>query len=437
MARAPLTDLLDRIRRSVEERRYDDGAAIARVVLAAYPKCIQASRMLAEALWENGMPDESRAAFEAVLERDPEDFVAYAGLGLIAEQSGTLDQAVSYLRRASELAPNSEEVRDELVRLYQRQGQADSGKLKISRAALARIYARSEMPSRAVVEYQAVLEEEPNRMDVRLGLAEVLWREGKPAEAKGQAETVLKYLPDSIKAQLILAAVARSEGREQHAQELLDQVVALDPLGEYAERLFGTDSPLPPTDPVLEVPDYLLGKGEPLAEGEETDLELPDWLMPEPEPEPTEGQKAVEDEDQEVEEFAAEVGVEAESGRTAPRQRDVGPESGTPAGDDSWLQELRAAQAPPAPESLAAALSEAWVTYKRKGVAAALEAYRPLVEAEESIEDVIQALTIIVADTDSLDATELLGDAHVRAGHYRAAMDAYNRVLRRLESIER
>lgn len=436
MARAPLTDLLDRIRRSVEERRYDDGAAIARVILAAYPKCVQASRMLGEALWENGMPDESQAAFEEVLERDPEDFVAYAGLGLIAEQSGALDQAVAYLRRASELAPNSEEVRSELVRLYQRQGQADSGKLKISRAALARIYARSEMPSRAVAEYQAVLEDEPDRMDVRLGLAEVLWREGKTTEAKEQAETALKYLPDSIKAQLILAAVARSEGREQHAQELLDQAVGIDPLGEYAERLFGTDSPLPPTDPVLEVPDYLLGGGEPVAEGNETDLELPDWLIQETQQEPTEGQ-AAEDQDQEAEELTAEVGAEAEPGVVAARQRDALPEAPTSAGDDSWLQELRATRAAPDAESLAAALSEAWATYKRRGVEAALEAYRPLVEAEESIEDVIQALTVIVADTDSLDATELLGDAHVRAGHYRAAMDAYNRVLRRLESIER
>ncbi len=195
MARVTLSKSLEEIRRCIEERRYDDGAAIARVVLGEHPNSVQARRILAEALWENGLADEAQAAFEAVLEFDPEDYVSYAGLGLIAEYRGSLDQAIAQLRRAAELAPNSEAVRDELIRIYQRAGQADSGKLKISRAALARIYARSELPSRALAEYEAVLHDEPDRIDVRLGLAESLWREGHAPEAKAEAETVLQYLP--------------------------------------------------------------------------------------------------------------------------------------------------------------------------------------------------------------------------------------------------
>ncbi|MGI6208681.1 MAG: tetratricopeptide repeat protein [Anaerolineae bacterium] len=431
MARAPLTELLDRIRRAVDERQYDDGAAIARVILGVYPKCVQASRILAEALWENGLPDEAEEAFLAVLERDPEDFVAYAGLGLIAEQRGSLDKAVNHLRRASELAPNSEEVRGELIRLYQRQGQADSGKLKISRAALARIYARSEMPTRAIAEYQAVLQDEPDRMDIRLGLAEVLWREGNTAEAKEQAETVLKYLPDSIRAQLILAAVSRAEGREQHAQELLAQVAAADPLGEYGERLFGTDSPLPLADPMIEVPDYLLGQGT-ATDTENLDLELPDWLVEEPEPPATELPAEEPHQQPSDEPFAEEPEPSILSFSGSGSFPEPSPTDDDD--DDTWLRELRPSPAAISPDGPQVSLDEAWDAYKRGDLEAALAAYGPLVEAEVAIEDVIQALTIIVADTDNLDATELLGDAHVRAGHYRAAMDAYNRVLRRLES---
>ncbi len=434
MARLPLTDLLDTIRTAIEERRYDDGAAIARLILESFPDSLHARRMLGEALWENGMPDEAAAAFEAVLGYDPEDYVAHAGLGLIAEQQGAVDRAISHLQRAAELAPNSEEVRGELLRLYERKGQADSSKLKISRAALARIYARSEMPSRAITELHAVLDDQPDRHDIRLALAELLWRDGQAAEAREQAETILQYLPDSVKAKLILAAAAAAEGQGRQAEQLLEQARAVDPLGEFAERLFGAESPLAPADPLLEVPDYLLGSKGGGTTGPDLDLELPDWLT-QPASEP---------------ELASEPSPEADTTDQAvetDEEEAYRPETVQADRDDNWLRELR--QAAPASPSAAdpspnrprrepavrdGEAAEFWEKYQTGDLPGALAGYQQMVGAEQDLEDVIQALTIIVADSDDLDATELLGDAHVRAGHFRAALDAYRRVLARLES---
>ncbi len=434
MARVTLSKSLEEIRRCIEERRYEDGAAIARVLLGEHPDCVQARRILAEALWENGLADEAQAAFEAVLEFDPEDYVSYAGLGLIAEHRGSPDQAVVHLRRAAELAPNSEEVRDELIRLYQRAGQADSAKLKISRAALARIYARSELPSRALPEFQAVLHDEPDRIDVRLGLAEALWREGHAPEAKAEAETVHQYLPKCVKANLILAAALAAEGLAAHAQPFLDQASAVDPLGEYAQRLFGADSPLPMADPAIEMPAYLLGAKGPDAPAEELDLELPEWLLEteaeSESPEPAEADSETPTEEPAGEAGPAEVVPEAPGAATAV-------EPALEEQHDEWLESLPPS-ARPAPrlddEELAAALKAAQAAYQGENLEAALSAYAPLVEAEQGLEQVIEALAAIANETDSLDAIELLGDACTRAGRHRDALAAYQRVLQRLDS---
>ena len=437
MARVALTDSLSEIRRCTEDRRYDDGAAIARIILDAHPQCVQAQRMLAEALWENGMVAEAQAAFEAVLDSDPEDFVSYAGLGLIAERQGELDQAITGLRRACELAPNSEEVREELIRLYHKAGQADTAKLKISRAALARIYSFGDMPSRALSEFQAVLNDEPDRVDIRLGLAEAYWREGHVLEAKAEAETVLQYVPHSLKAKLILAAALRAEGMEQHAKTFLDQVAGVDPLGEYAQRLFGTESPIAPGDPLIEVPSYLMGAGSSEATTADTDLELPDWLL-----EPTADEPAGEEPDTQAElpcEPTAAAVSDADEPPAEPEEAETAAAEPAPEPVDAWLDSL-----PPAAsvtrgsaresQAIKADLDAAWAAYQQGGPEAAVAAYSPLVQAEEGLSEVIKALGEIAADTDNLDVTELLGDAYVRAGHHRAALAAYQRVLRQLES---
>jgi len=430
MARVTLTKSLEAIRRCIEERRYDDGAAIARVVLGEYPHCVQARRILGEALWENDLADEAQAAFSVVLELDPEDFVSYAGLGLIAEHSGSLDQALSHLRRASELAPHSEEVRGELIRLYQRTGQADSGKLKISRAALARIYARSEMPSRALAEFQAVLHDEPDRIDVRLGLAEALWREGQAAEAKAECETVLQYRPQSIKANLIMAAALQAEGLGQHADQVLQQAALADPLGEYAQRIFGADAPLPPADPTIEVPAYLLGLTTAGDAGDDLDLELPDWLLEQEPPAESHAEEAPVDSVDEPESGTVIEFAPPETEPAAVEEPDA-PDT------DEWLESLPPSTRP-APSlddaAVEAALAEAETAYREQGVEAALPAFAPLVEAEQALERVIEALTGMVAEDDNLDALELLGDACARAGRHREALEAYHRVLQKLDS---
>jgi len=420
----PLTEVRQKLTEAIEQQRYDDAAAIARVILEAFPKSVYAHRMLGEALWEAGRPDEAAAAFQRVLEFDPEDFVAYAGLALIAEQQGALDRAIALLQMASELAPNSEEVRAELLRLYEKQGLADSARLKISRVALARIYARGEMQSRAVSEFRAVLNDQPDRQDARLALAEALWRQGDVAEARACSETVLQYLPDCLRAQLIAAEAARREGREQHAQQLLSACLLIDPLGEMAEKLFGPASPLPPTDPLLQVPDYLLGK-QPAAAADNLDIELPEWLT----------------------DKAATAPEEAPAAPVPPAETPVTPAAADKHVEDTmaWLDDLRrsypatpattGAQPAPAPvqatpaADLEAKATGAWEAYQLGRLTSALTSYREMIEAGEHLDEVTRALAVIVADTGDLDATELLGDAYMRDGQYQAAMESYRHVL--------
>jgi len=225
-----------------------------------------------------------------------------------------------------------------------------------------------------------------------------------------------------------------AEGLAAHAQPFLDQASAVDPLGEYAQRLFGADSPLPMADPAIEMPAYLLGAKGPDAPAEELDLELPEWLLEteaeSESPEPAEADSETPTEEPAGEAGPAEVVPEAPGAATAV-------EPALEEQHDEWLESLPPS-ARPAPklddEELAAALKAAQAAYQGENLEAALSAYAPLVEAEQGLEQVIEALAAIANETDSLDAIELLGDACTRAGRHRDALAAYQRVLQRLDS---
>lgn len=434
MARVALSELRHRIGEAIEQRRFEDAMAMARLILREFPKNVHARRLLAEALWEAGAPEEAREHFESILQLDPEDFVSYAGLGLIAEQAGQLDEALAYLHRASELAPASEEVRAELLRLHQRKGLGDSASLKITRAALARIYARSDSPARAIPELRAVLAEQPQRLDLRLTLAELLFRQGYLAEAQQEAEQVLRAAPDSIKAQLILAAVAKAEGRDQNAAELFERVRAMDPLCEYAERLLGPQCPLPPTDPLLDVPDYLLGRPSKEQELAELELELPDWLRSKNSP-PGSSDTATTLAESEMPTPLPQAGEQGELGK-APGEAvpaPAGVRQPPAAAESPPLQVELPPATRPERQTEVSSLQEAWRSYLAGDLSSALATYRALLAAEAHLDEIVQALAVIVADSGDLDAIELLGDAYMRAGQYREAIEAYQMALTRLQ----
>ncbi len=244
MARVILHEYCGEARLLIEARAYDAAIAICRHILKRYPKHVETYRLLGEACLEKGDLNEAADVFKRLLSADPENFAAYAGLGVIYEERQQLAQAIWHMERAFELAPNNEEIRNALRRLYGQRDGAEPARIKLNKVALARLYSRGGQYRQAIEEFSRSLEAEPKRMDIRLSLAETLWRDARREQAAEVAREILKVSPDCLKAILLLGAIQIDKGHADEGQQILARARILDPENRLAQTLFGDSSPL-------------------------------------------------------------------------------------------------------------------------------------------------------------------------------------------------
>lgn len=253
MARVALQEYLSEARERINAQAFDEAITICRHILLRYPKHIRTYQILGEACLEKGETTEAIAVFKRLLEHaDPENFSAYAGLGVAYEDLGQLQQAIWYMERAFELAPNNEDARNALKRLYQKRDGIEPDRLRHNKVALARLYSRGGQYQQAIQELRQVLDSEPapGRLDLRVSLAEMLWRDGRREQAADVARGILQTAPDCLKAILLLGKILIEKGRGDEGVAVLVRTRALDPENLVAQSLFGADSPLP-LEPVL------------------------------------------------------------------------------------------------------------------------------------------------------------------------------------------
>jgi tetratricopeptide (TPR) repeat protein len=246
MDEVTLSKYCDEAKELVRADSYDQAIAICRHILKHYPKYVTGYRLLGEACLEKGDYVEAANLFKRVLGADLEDMVVYVGLGIIFDEQGAVEEAVWQLERAFELNPGNAEIRKELQRLYAERDGTPPPKLKLTPAALGRLYMREELYQRAIDEFRGVLEEDPDRADIQVALAQALWWSEQRQEAAKVCEALLQQYPNCLKADLILGEILLNTGREAEARGLLDAAQAMDPENVVAHELFRDKSPLPP-----------------------------------------------------------------------------------------------------------------------------------------------------------------------------------------------
>ncbi len=215
-------------------------------ILETFPRHVATYCLLGQAMARLGRRDEAINLFYRVLAADPESALAHVGLGAAHERRSQLSEALWHYHLACELAPGDVEARQGYLRVRGLSEGEVPRRVPLSRAALARAYARGRLYDLAVWEYRGLLGEEPRRYDLRVGLAEALWRGKASAEAADVCQSLLTELPNCLKATLILGQEWLGTDRDAYGRALLQRAQALDPDNSAAQDLFGSRSPLPP-----------------------------------------------------------------------------------------------------------------------------------------------------------------------------------------------
>ncbi len=229
-----LSDLLQQAQVALNAEDYPRAVAACEHVLASYPACLSAHRVLGQALLEQGVVDDAIAQFASTLNLDPLDIVARLSFGVATVERNDPRMALAHYQRAWDLDPRLDQVRDELIRILS--GLDADAQLHPSRAGLASIHARNGELDRAASEWRAVLAAEPADDRAPVALAEVLWRKGDDAEAIAACRDALKRAPRNARALAILAEIEHRRNALA-AHETISRYHALDPGNDIVAAL--------------------------------------------------------------------------------------------------------------------------------------------------------------------------------------------------------
>lgn len=289
MAKISLRDYLSGIEELIEDGRTEDALAHCRYILTLFPKNIATYRLMGKTYLEAHQHSEARDIFQRVLSSCPDDFVSHIGMSIINEESNDLDASIWNMERAFESQPSNRAVQDELRRLYgKREGYAPP-KVRLTRGALARMYAHGDLYNQAIGELRSALAEDPQRPDLQVLLAEMYFKTKRDTDAIEVCSKLIEKLPYCLYANRVMVDILRGSQRDLEAKPYLERVEEMDPYAALVETRIPIDSA--PADTVMleqhiiETPE---AKEQPIPrawtgslnlEGDGFEKEaLPDWL---------------------------------------------------------------------------------------------------------------------------------------------------------------
>ncbi len=337
MAEISLRAYSQEIDRLIERNQLDEAIAHCRHLLQTYPKHLESYRLLGKSYLEAKRFGDAADIFQRVLSAVPDDFIAHIGMSIVREDEGNLDSAIWHMERGFETNPANPAIQQELRRLIGRRDGIEPQKVRLTRGALARMYAHGELYPQAIAELRAALEDDTDRPDLEVLLGKLYWRTDQKVEAVEVASRILERLPYCLEANRIMAAALQERERVEDAAKYHRRLAALDPYAAYVESAMADPAtidagsiqidrlswqpgqPLPASEPGR--PEWAASLGIELEEEEDEGLlagPAPSWL------------------DSGASEFDEELDLEAEADV-------VHPFAGAPTPDDpdipAWMRE--------------------------------------------------------------------------------------------------
>ncbi len=234
MAIIPLRAYNREIEGMIDNGQLDEAVAHCRHILATFPKYIASYRLLGKAHLEQQRISDATDIFQRVLSSVPDDFIANVGMSIIREDENNLDAAIWHMELAYEAQPANLAIQDELLRLYGRRDGMQPPKVRLTRGALARMYAKGGLFDQAIAELRVAISEDPNRPDLQLLLAQMFYQTSQRVEAVETCGNIIKKIPYCLEANRILA-VSLSDSKGSEAIKNYRQIViSLDPYFAFA-----------------------------------------------------------------------------------------------------------------------------------------------------------------------------------------------------------
>ncbi len=234
MAKIPLRAYNREIEGLIDQGQTLEAVAHCQHILKTFPKCLDSYRLLGKAYLELQRFNEAADVFNRLLLAVPEDFIANLGMSIIYDDQKNLDAAIWHMERAFETQSSNPAIQGELRRLYSRRDGMEPPKIRLTRGALAQMYARGDQFQQAVSEIKSVLAEEPQRMDLLVLLARVYFRAGQKVESTEICTSLLKKYPYCLDANRILIEILPGTSRSDATQVYRHRVNALDPYAAFA-----------------------------------------------------------------------------------------------------------------------------------------------------------------------------------------------------------
>ncbi|MGD2251902.1 MAG: tetratricopeptide repeat protein [Anaerolineales bacterium] len=256
----------------IEHEQLDAAIAHCHGILRTYPKHIDTYRLLGKAYLEARRYGDAADIFQRVLSAIPDDFVSHIGMAIIREDEGNLDASIWHMERAFEANPSNPAIQQELRRLIGRRDGIEPPKIRLTRGALARMYARGDLYPQAIAELRAALKNDPDRPDLQILLSEMYWRTDHPVEAAETSIDLLEKLPFCRNANRIMASVLQSKDKIEEAAVYHRRLAALDPYAALVESAM--DDPKMVDETLIQLEKLAWQPGQPLPEGMP---EKPDW----------------------------------------------------------------------------------------------------------------------------------------------------------------
>ena len=219
----------------IEQQKLDEAISHCRRILEAYPKHLDTYRLLGKAYLEAKRYGDAADIFQRVLSAAPDDFVSHIGMAIVREDEGNLDSAIWHMERAFETNPANPAIQQELRRLIGNRDGVEPAKVRMTRGALARMYAHGELYSQAIAELRAALQEDPERPDLQVMLASMYLRTNQHLEAAEVGNEILEKLPYCLEANRIMASVLRANNKTEEASTYHRRLAAIDPYMAFVD----------------------------------------------------------------------------------------------------------------------------------------------------------------------------------------------------------